>query len=414
MTALDDLRSDPPTTVGVGQAALRDQNLAVVATLAFAAPEPVSRAAIAAASGLTRSTVSRLVDELLAGGVLRELPRQVAGRGRPATPLAPARGTLVGLGLEVSPSYLGARLVDLNGDVLAEQVLPAHLERSDAHEVLARLSRLASQVLADSSEGWSTLAGVRLAVPGLVDSAGLVLRAPNLGWREVSPGDHLDAAVLAAAGGRPGPPPAVGVGNEADFAALAHALEVPGRPAGSASFFYVSADIGIGGACVVDGAPARGRHGWAGEIGHTLIDPAGPVCTCGARGCLEQYAGRDALLAAAGLAPDVEVEALAAAASEPGRAREAVAQAGRALGVAISNVVNLLDVADVVLGGQFVPLLPALRPAMEEELRSRVLAAPWLDVTLRAGEGGMPSLTGAAYAVLGDVVAGPSAWLQVA
>jgi len=414
MTALDDVRTDPPATVGVGQAALRDQNLAVVATLAFAADEPVSRAAIAAASGLTRSTVSRLVDELLAGGVLRELPRQVAGRGRPATPLAPARGTLVGLGLEVSPSYLGARLVDLSGDVVAERVLPAHLERSDAPEVLGRLGRLAAHVLAESADDWTALAGVRLAVPGLVDSAGRVLRAPNLGWREVSPTDHLDAAALAVAGGHSGPPPAVGVGNEADFAALAHALDAPGRPAGSANFFYVSADIGIGGACVVDGVPARGRHGWAGEIGHTLVDPAGPQCTCGARGCLEQYAGRDALLAAAGLDLETTAEALARAARTPGRAQEAVAQAGRALGVAISNVVNLIDVDDVVLGGQFVPLVPALRPALEEELRRRVLAAPWLDVTLRPGEGGLPALTGAAFAALGDVVAGPSAWLQVA
>lgn len=413
MTALDDARNDAPVTTGVGQAALRDQNLAVVATLAFAAPEPISRAAIAAASGLTRSTVSRLVDELLAGGVLRELPRQVAGRGRPATPLAPAQGTLVGLGLEVSPSYLGARLVDLSGKVLAEEVAPAHLEGSDPTEVLGRLMEVATDLLANSADQWSTLAGVRLAVPGLVDSAGRVLRAPNLGWREVLPTEHLDVSALGALGRepRPGPPP-VGVGNEADLAALAHALDAPGRPADSATFFYVSANIGIGGSCIIDGVPTGGRHGWAGEVGHTLVDPRGPRCTCGATGCLEQYAGRDAVLEAAGL--DVEratAAELAEAAQEPGRARDAVEAAGRALGVALANVVNLLDVDDVVLGGQFVPLLPALQPALEEELHQRVLASPWLDVTLRPGQGGLPALTGAAYAALGDVVAGPSAWL---
>src|SRR5690606_28511591 len=148
MTALDDARNDAPVTTGVGQAALRDQNLAVVATPAFAAPEPIPRAAIAAASGPTRPTVSRLVDEPRGGGVLRERPRQVAGRGRPATPLAPARGTLVGLGLEVSPGYLGARLVDLSGEVLAGEVTPAHLEGSDPTEVLGRLAGIATELLA--------------------------------------------------------------------------------------------------------------------------------------------------------------------------------------------------------------------------------------------------------------------------
>src|SRR5690625_515282 len=269
---------------GVGQASLRDRNLSVVASLAFASPEPVSRAALAAASGLTRSTVSRLVDTLLAGGVLRELPRQVVGRGRPATPLAPARGTLAALGLEVSPSYLGARLVDLSGEVLAERVEPDHLEGSDPADVLRRLAQLARNLLSANAGGFTSLVGVRLAVPGLVDRSGRVLRAPNLGWREVDVADHLHGL------------PGVVLANEADLAALGHALDAPGRPAESGTFFYVSADIGIGGVYVVDGLPVVGRHGWAGEIGHTLVDPAGPVCTCCAVGCLEQYAGRDAAL----------------------------------------------------------------------------------------------------------------------
>lgn len=410
MTVADERTQSSPAA-GVGQASLRDQNLAVVTRLAFAAPEPVSRAAIAAASGLTRSTVSRLTDELLAGGILRELPRQIVGRGRPATPLAPAPGTLAGLGLEVSPRHLGVRLLDLAGAVLAEEVVTEHLEGSDPVEVLGRLQGLAARVLARSADRWTTFVGARLAVPGLVDSAGRVLRTPNLGWPEVAPADHLDVRVLAGRTGRPGPVPSFAVGNEADLAALAHALQAPGLPANSRTFFYVSADIGIGGASVVDGVPARGRHGWAGEIGHTVVDPSGPRCTCGAHGCLEQFAGREAVLTAAGLHPDTSAAELADAAAQPGRARNAVERAGRALGITLSNVVNLLDVADVVLGGQFIPLLPALRPAVEEELRLRVLAAPWLDVTLRAGAGDRPALTGAAYEVLGDVVARPSAWI---
>lgn len=387
---------------GVGQASLRDRNLSVVASLAFASPEPVSRAALAAASGLTRSTVSRLVDTLLAGGVLRELPRQVVGRGRPATPLAPARGTLAALGLEVSPSYLGARLVDLSGAVLAERVEPDHLEASDPADVLGRLALLTEELLSESADTFTELVGVRLAIPGLVDRSGRVLRAPNLGWRDVTVAQYLSGL------------PRLALANEADLAALGHALAAPGRPAESGTFFYISADIGIGGTYVVDGTPVVGRHGWAGEIGHTLVDPTGPRCTCGAVGCLEQYAGRDAVLAAAGLPPDSPADVLVAAAAEPGPARDAVLRAGRALGTALANVVNILDVDDVVLGGQLIDFLPVLRGPLEEELRERVLATPWLDVAIRPGRGGQPALTGGAYTVLADVVADPGAWLAAA
>ena len=113
----------------------------------------------------------------------------------------------------------------------------------------------------------------------------------------------------------------------------------------------------------------------------------------------------------AGLDAETSAAELAVAARQPGPARAAVERAGRALGIALANGVNMLDVDDVVLGGQFIPLLPALRPALEDQLRMRVLAAPWLDVALRGGAGDRPALTGAAYAVLEDVVARPSAWI---
>lgn len=412
MTAVDDADARPvtPAPGGVGQTSLRDQNLSVLTALAYAAPEPPSRAALAVASGLTRSTVSRLVDELLVGGILRELPRQIVGRGRPATPLAPARRTLVGLGLEVSPSYVATRLVDLSGTVLAEQIEPAHPEGGPPAEVLDGLTATATTLLAESAGSWTRLAGVRLAVPGLVAAGGRVLRAPNLGWREVEPAHSL-AALAGVAEPRVGGAGGLVVANEAELAAVAHALDAPGRPAAAPTFFYVSADVGIGGAFIVDGESMGGRHGWAGEIGHTVVDPDGPQCTCGATGCLEQYAGREALLRAAGLGEGASPAELAAAALQPGPARDAVARAGHALGVALANVVNLLDVDDIVLGGQFIPLLDVLRPSLTAELHRRVLAAPWLEVGLRPGRGGAPAPTGGAYAVLGEVVRDPARWL---
>ena len=129
------------------------------------------------------------------------------------------------------------------------------------------------------------------------------------------------------------------------------------------SFVYVSGEIGVGAGIVLDGHIFRGTHGWGGEIGHLPVDPDGPPCRCGSRGCLEQYAGQEAILRAAGPAVDVVgtsmagqptvVRLLEAAAARRRFVLSALADAGRALGSPSSSVVNLVDVSTVVLGGLY-------------------------------------------------------------
>jgi hypothetical protein len=136
------------TSQPIQQRSLRQHNLAVVARTVVDAAGPLSRAGVAAATGLTRGTVSALVDRLLAAGILIELPpvRQVRA-GRPAVPLAPARRTIVGLGLEVNVDYLGARIVDLTGDTVDEIVVPGDFHGSDPGATLARLGGLARDLV---------------------------------------------------------------------------------------------------------------------------------------------------------------------------------------------------------------------------------------------------------------------------
>ncbi len=127
--------------------------------------------------------------------------------------------------------------------------------------------------------------GAALALPGLV-SGGSVRQAPNLGWNEV-PAQELFADALAAL--RPGHPALpVASENEANLAALAELWF--GGLGDVRSFLYLTGEIGVGGALVLNGELLRGAHGFAGEIGHVVVDPAGPECRCGSRGCLEQYA----------------------------------------------------------------------------------------------------------------------------
>ncbi|MFM6850189.1 MAG: ROK family protein, partial [Terrabacter sp.] len=361
------------------QSSLRESNLALVARTVCASATPVSRAGVAARTAMTRSTVSRLVDDLVAAGVLAEIePSSVTGPGRPATPLAPGTA-LAGLGLQVNASYLAARLVDLTGRVVAERVEYDDLVGCPPSPTLARLGELSRQVLAEGSG--VRLVGAGLALPGIVSSSsGRLLRAPNLGWSDLVPAEHLGED---ATGGVP-----LRVGNEADLAALTVALSAPGRPGRLADFVYLSGEIGIGGAAVLERRVMTGRHGWAGEVGHVCVDPDGPDCRCGSTGCLEQYAGRQALLAAAGLPPGTAPGQLVhEARSGPGPARDAVSRAAWALGIALAGVVNVLDIPAIVLGGHLGQVAELLRPDLERQLRRRVLSARWVVPTIEAADG---------------------------
>ncbi|MGW2094506.1 ROK family transcriptional regulator [Promicromonospora sukumoe] len=398
------------TTTRTGPAAarqhsLREHNLELVARAVFEVPEPLSRAGVAAATGLARATVSTLVDQLVAARLVRELPAVTGGRaGRPAVPLVPAPRSVVGLGLEVNVDYLGVRVLDLTGDVVVDRVVPGALHDSDPAVVLRRLGDLAREVCDVVAAAGMTVAGARLALPGLVDPrTGLLEVAPNLGW------STLDPVPLLGLGELP-----VRIANEAKLAALAE-LAGGSDVAAPDSFVFVSGDVGIGAAIVVDRALFLGERGWNGEIGHVVVDPAGPRCSCGAFGCLEQYAGKEAMMRAAGLPPDAPLAALVALLTErdaaaPGETADL--PAARALGSALADFVNLLDVSTIVLGGAYTELLPWLRADVEAVLADRVLAAPFVDLEVRAAQAGpQAALTGGAREVLRAVLADPAAWV---
>ncbi|MEV4706492.1 ROK family protein [Actinoplanes sp. NPDC049316] len=368
----------------VRQASVRAHNLALVLQTVANSTDPISRAAVAAATGLTRATVSALVDDLIAGSLLTEVdPAPRNGAGRPAAGLRTTPDGPAGLGLEINVDYRAACVVDLTGAVRHRLVEPGDQRPVDTATALAGLARLARRAR-DLAEGEGlTLAGAALAVPGLVAADGIVRVAPNLGWQDVTVGDLVDGLPVT-------------VDNEANLAALSE-LGSGGLPP---SFVYISGEIGIGAGIVLDGALFRGVRGWSGEIGHIAIDPDGPACRCGARGCLEQYAGQEAMLRTAGVAAVTDL------------AGADLTVAGRALGTAIATVVNLLDVDTVVLGGIYAPLLPRLRDAIAGEIERRVLTADWSPVTLRAATFGPDAaMRGAAGAVIRTVLDDPAGWL---
>ena len=396
----------PREASAIRQANLREHNLGLVLRIIVDATTPLSRADIAARTGLTRATVSSLVDALIEAGLVTELPPVMSQRaGRPAVPLVPAAGTLAAVGMEINVDYLGVRLIDLSGAVLGQEIRDGDFRGSDPAAVIPELARLYRK-LVTSVDRIVRIAGAGLAIPGLVDrDAGPVRLAPNLGWRDVDVAEMFRADLGTA-------DLVMLLDNEATLAARAECDALRAR--GLHTFLYLSGEVGIGGALVLDGSIFGGRHGWSGEIGHTVIDPNGPLCRCGATGCLEQYAGKDALMRAAGLDLGLPASRLQRAAAGGDAAAVAAFEVGsRALGTAIANAVNLIDVETVVLGGLYADLAEQLVPGIERVLRDRVLAAPWSAMQVRVAEvRAAAAMTGAASAVLSQVIDHPSEWMR--
>ena len=254
---------------------------------------PRSRATIAQETGLNKSTVSSLVTELIDLGLLAERGTERTGTvGRPGLVVEVAGTGAAGIGLEVNVDYLSVRVVDLAGAVRHRALEAMDLRGRPVTEVLDRLAAMARSALDRLAVDEIRPAGIAVALPGIVDAAsGTLLIAPNLHWEDVPV-----ARELAARLGEDGPPPTVD--NEANLAAVAELQEGAGR--GLENFVHVSGEVGIGAGVVLGGTLFRGTHGFGGEFGHLTVDPAGPPCACGSRGCLETRAGLEALLAAAG------------------------------------------------------------------------------------------------------------------
>jgi predicted NBD/HSP70 family sugar kinase len=376
----------PAPTAPAGQHTVRRHNLALVLG-AVAAAGRSTRARVADATGLTRATVSVLADQLLAAGLLDELDPDRGVPGRPGNPLRLNPGGPGGLGVEVNVDYLAACVVGLDGTVRAQHVTAFDARAAAPGMAVRRAAHLAERARADAGV---SIAGTVLALPGLVDHAGMLRRAPNLpGWDGVAVADMLGALLGTD----------VDAGNEANLAALAEAAAT-----GLRDFVHVSGEVGVGGGVVRDGRLYTGVGGFAGELGHVVVDPGGPPCSCGGAGCLEQLAGLDALLRTAGV-PGVDELAARATDPVPGAALE---RAGRALGIALAATVNLLDVREVVLGGVHARLAPWLTGALQSELDRRVVSRELAPVRVHVSElGPYAAVRGAAGSVVSRVVADP-------
>ncbi|MFJ4210350.1 ROK family protein [Paenarthrobacter sp. NPDC089675] len=379
---------------------VRRRNLSLVLdSIARTGDAKPSRAQLAAGTGLTKAAVSSLVAELVESGLVSEVGLYRDGeRGRPGQglELSTRRGVV---GMEINVDYLAVGLVDLGGNLRFSSTVESRNRGLKPGDVMTRLAGLAAEAQAVAAGEGIAILGGGLAVPGLVDERrGIVLSAPNLHWAN----EKLEANALLGE-----VPLGVRLSNEANSAALGE-LWYGGGPA---DFLYVSGEVGVGGGVIIGSELYLGPGGSAGELGHIVVHPEGPACSCGGAGCLETFAGQEAIFESAGITAGSlsgRTDSLhsALAANQP-RAAAAVHDAGTYLGVALASAARLMDIEAVVLGGHFAELGEWLLPALLESMERH---APGLldpaNVTV-SGLKHSGTLLGAAGQVIRSVIESP-------
>jgi predicted NBD/HSP70 family sugar kinase len=385
---------------------VRRSNLsAIVRELHLSGPQ--SRSELVARTGLTRTAIRALIGELVAGDLLVEERGPLVGLpGRPSPLVRPAPSSVLVLSLEIAVDSLAAAVVGVGGTPLERVRIPRPRGHFSVDEIVADLQELVRRLPSLERERGAII-GIGVAIVGVVRRPdGMVLSAPNLGWRDVPLGARLSEAL--------GLDVPVHVANEADLGAIAELRR--GAARGADDLLFISGEVGIGGGIIVDGKALTGVAGYAGEVGHMPVNPNGRTCRCGSTGCWETEIGERALLRLAGRPEDGgadEVESLLGRAADGDAASlRAFEHVGRWLGTGLAGLVNVLNPRVIVLGGLFVRAFPFIDRVLEAQLDRMSLAGPRGLVRVAPAALGIDApLVGGAELALEPFLADPAGWL---
>lgn len=397
------------------QAFVRETNLSLVLRLIHG-QSPLSRAQLAAITGLNKSTVSSLVDELIASGLVCETGNNTGGTGRPATLLEinPKTGSIIGV--ELGVDFVSVAVTDLMGNILWRRREDA--DHSSNQEIMIKQTLLiVKDAIGTVKRKNHKFLGLGLTTPGTVDvNKGTLIFAPNLHWHNVPLVKIFSENTKLK----------VFVENDANAAAIAEHLFGTARQC--QDFLFVFAGVGIGGGLFLNGKLYRGKNGYAGEIGHSPImaEPSQNVCHCGNRGCWETYANQYSIIQRvqarlevkrSSIIPHLMAEqnaplgiALIKQAADAGdkEALDSFHEAGRAMGQGLAGLVNIFNPEKIIIGGPLSIAGEYMLPAIKEtvELHAMPGIVPQTEISL-SPYGPDASLIGAAAIVAEGILAAP-------
>lgn len=356
---------------------------------------PISRALIAERTGLTKATVSSLVQELIDSELVHEIGAGESRGGRRPMMLHFNGEAGHAIGIDLGVRSITAVIADLNGTVIAEERI--RHRSSAAATVIAQVKEAIRKLIVRAPESPYGIVGIGVGIPGFSDEDGNVLFAPNLGWRDVPLRAELEREFSIP----------VIIENEANAGAVGERQF--GSASGSSSLIYVSLSEGIGIGIWIHDELYRGVSGFAGEFGHVSVDPYGKPCRCGNSGCWELYASENALLESARTAFNNEAigldDLLQLAAQGDVTALSLFDRLGRYLGIGIVNIMNAFNPEKIVLGGRLAQAEPWLAEAISDELEKRSVPHPRNKLQLLfGGVGGRATVLGAAWMSISDFI----------
>lgn len=368
----------------------------------------LSRSELALRLRVNRSTVASLTAELVARGLVSVRPpgklQTQPTPGRPSPVVGIRSEGPAALAVELSTDWMRAAVIGLGATVAASTRKDVCLASLKPEPALDEVCDLVQPML-ESLVGGPRVVAIGVSIPGVVRARdGHVYNAPNLGWNDIPLG-YLVRRAFAALG------VPVYVGNDADLATWSEHLRGSGR--GTSDFICLWGEGGIGAGVVVGGRSLAGAAGYAGEVGHMTVDPDGPECHCGSRGCWETQVGEEALLRRSGRDPSGGNKAvsdlLAAAETGDARALAAISETGRWLGIGIAGLVNIFNPSRVALGGLIARIYPYAKQSLVMELDSRAMPAPRAMVELTTASLGADALLlGAAELALAPILHDPT------
>ncbi|MDL2294186.1 ROK family protein [Ruminococcaceae bacterium OttesenSCG-928-D13] len=362
-----------------------------------------TKAALAAESGLSFMAIQKIMEELTGRGLVRQHAWQAGHVGRKAVIYTIDEHYGYTVGLHVNMFKTRAAVMDLHGEIVAYRSAGMEELPADPAGLIEALAEMVRQVLAESKVPRKRLLGLGVGVPGPVDTeAGRVLSPPNLPALRYMPlgkimADKLGLPVLLAK----------------DTNAIAMGEYWRGAGAGYGSVVYVDADMGIGSGMILNGGVHEGANAIAGEFGHIVIDPHGPLCNCGSRGCLEAMGSGIAILrrisaelAGTGhpLAGDSArltlQQVLAAGSGGDARVVPVLNDAAHLMGLAIGNIINILDPEVIILGGALVLEYPPYFGVVQQAAATKRLPGAGENRIVRSGRAWRAGVIGA-----GEIVA---------
>jgi N-acetylglucosamine repressor len=386
----------------------REINSRIVLNL-VRAHQPISRADVARAMGVSRAAVTLIVNDLLQRTLVFEGPAGQTVRGRRPTFLYinARRRSVIAVDIRASETFV--QLADLMGRPLGG--VTAFPTVRDPKGLVAAITRRIAALLAEHPDV-AGCEGVGVVVPGMVEHATQrVLHAPTLGWRDVD----LREPLAAATGLR------VHIENSGRACAIAQMWTLrSGAAQTQGDLVFVSVSDGIGVGVVVNGEVLRGRHNIAGEFGHVPLSLDGPRCSCGANGCWEAYISNLATLARYFGRPvrfgpqeirerQFTVEDLVARArGGDARAVAALEATARYLGLGLASVINVLNPTCVYVGGELTLAWDLIEATVRVALAERALTPAAAATEIRpVAAAEHPRLQGAAALVIAPAFAAP-------